>query len=156
MRHRADNRAGTRREVQNYAGDGIDLPQLSVICSRWEGDGVSVKITGESQRLRIYLGEADRFHGHPLYQEIVKEARKNGLAGATAFRGNFGFGAHSRIKQASLLDLSADLPIVVEIVDSSAYIEKFLPVIDRMLTEGLVTIEPVDVVKYAHRHHPHT
>lgn len=98
--------------------------------------------------MRIFIGEADRFHGRPLYEAIVESARRKGLAGATVLRGLMGFGADSRMHTAHILRLSEDLPIVIEIVDSPERIEEFLPEIDSMIEEGLVTLEKVQVFAY--------
>lgn len=80
----------------------------------------------EGKLLRIFIGEADRWHGRPLYEAIVEEARKRGLAGATVWKGFMGFGAHSRMHTAKILRLSEDLPVLIEIVDSAEKIEGFL------------------------------
>jgi PII-like signaling protein len=98
--------------------------------------------------LRIYIGESDRHKGTPLYEWIVRRAREQGLAGATVLRGIEGFGAHSRIHTAKILRLSEDLPIIVEIIDSIERIEAFLPEIDEAITEGLVTLEKVQIRLY--------
>ena len=102
----------------------------------------------EGALLRIFLGENDRWDGHPLYEWIVKKAREQGLAGATVVRGIMGFGAHSRMHTAKILRLSEDLPIVVEIVDTREKIEAFLPAIDHAIGEGLATVERVSVRFY--------
>jgi PII-like signaling protein len=107
-----------------------------------------MKIEGEARRVRVYLGESDHWHGQPLFTAIVERCRREGLAGATVLRGIEGFGAHSRIHTARLLQLSEDLPIVVEIVDTAEQIDRLLPLLDEMVTEGLITVEPVHVVKY--------
>jgi PII-like signaling protein len=106
-------------------------------------------IGGEQGRLlRIFIGESDR-HGHvPLYEWIVRKAREHGLAGATVLRGIEGFGAHSQVHTTKILRLSIDLPVVVEIVDTPERIEAFLPVIDDAITEGLATIEGVEIRFY--------
>ena len=97
---------------------------------------------------RIFIGESDR-HGHqPLYESIVLQAREAGLAGATVLRGVMGFGKHSVLHTAKILRLSEDLPMIIEIVDSLEKIEKFLPVLDELITDGLVTIETVKVIHY--------
>jgi len=98
--------------------------------------------------LRIFIGETDRHEGMPLYEWIVRRARAHGLAGATVLRGLEGFGAHSRIHTAKVLRLSADLPIVIEIVDTREKIEEFLPVVDGAITEGLATLEKVEIRLY--------
>lgn len=110
-----------------------------------------MKLEGEGTLLRIYIGESDRWHHHPLYEAIVLEARKAGLAGATVLRGPMGFGANSRIHTAKILRLSEDLPIVVEIVDREEAILAFLPVLDGMVAEGMITLEKVQVVRYRSR-----
>jgi PII-like signaling protein len=109
-----------------------------------------MKIMGSAQRVRIFIGESDRYHHQPLYHAIVLKAREMGMAGATVCRAFEGFGASTRIRSANLLDLSADLPVVVEIVDGQEYVERFLPVLDQMVDKGLITVDPVQVVKYAH------
>jgi PII-like signaling protein len=109
-----------------------------------------MKIEGEARRVRVYLGESDHWHGQPLFTAIVERCRREGLAGATVLRGIEGFGAHSRIHTARLLQLSEDLPIVVEIVDTVEQIDRLLPLLDEMVTEGMITVEPVHVVKYVH------
>lgn len=103
----------------------------------------------EGTLLRIFLGEADRWDGKPLYEALVLRARELQLAGATVLRGVIGFGKHSHLRSAHLLELSTDLPIVVEIIDTAENIERFLPEVDRMVREGLVTLEQVQVLKYA-------
>lgn len=107
-----------------------------------------MKSRSEGKRLRMYLGESDRWHGRPLYEALVLRAREEGLAGATMLRGMMGFGAASRIHTAKILRLSEDLPIVVEIVDAAERIDAFLPVVDEMVREGLVTVERVEVILY--------
>lgn len=102
----------------------------------------------EGRLLRVYIGESDRFEGMPLYQWIVLKAREFKLAGATVLRGLEGFGAHSRMHTAKVLRLSQDLPIVVEIVDSPERIGEFIPIIDEVIGEGLVTQERVEVQFY--------
>jgi len=102
----------------------------------------------EGHLLRIFLGESDRHEGMPLYEWIVRKAREAGLAGATVLRGLEGFGARSRIHTAKILRLSTDLPIVVEVVDTREKIEAFLPTIDGAITEGLATLEKVEIRFY--------
>lgn len=113
-----------------------------------------MKIEGQAQLVRIFIGESDRCGGKPLYEAIVLAAREAGLAGATVLRGLEGYGARSRIHTARILRLSEDLPIVVEIVDSEARIAAFLPRLDAMVTEGLVTLERVQVLIYRHGEPP--
>lgn len=109
-----------------------------------------MKLPSEALLLRTFIGESDKFEGRPLYEVIVEEARKRGMAGATVLRGFLGFGANSRIHTSKVLRLSEDLPIVVEIVDEDEKIEAFLPELDKMLAEGLVTLEKVRIITYRH------
>jgi hypothetical protein len=98
--------------------------------------------------LRIFIGDSDRWKGRPLHQALVEAAREHGLAGATVLHGTMGFGAHSRMHTAAILRLSTDLPIIVEIVDLPERIQAFLPIVDEMVQEGLVTIEAAEVLIY--------
>jgi uncharacterized protein len=109
-----------------------------------------MKIAGPGKLVRIYIGESDHWHGKALYKAIVERARKEGLAGATVTRGIEGFGANSRIHTTSILRLSEDLPVKIEIVDVEERISRFLPLLDEMVTEGLITIQDCDIVKYVH------
>ena len=104
----------------------------------------------EAMLLRIFIGESDRYQGRPLYEVIVLEARKRGMAGATVLRGVMGFGADSRMHTAKILRLSEDLPIIVEIVDKPERIAEFLPELDKMIEEGLITLERARVIAYRH------
>jgi uncharacterized protein len=118
---------------------------MVALCSR---QGALMKIEGEGKLLRVFVGESDRWQGKPLYQAIVERVRKEGLAGATVLRGIEGFGADSRLHTARILRLSADLPVVIEIVDSAEQLERILPVLDEMVGEGMVTVERVEVIAY--------
>ncbi|MFO0840357.1 MAG: DUF190 domain-containing protein [Phycisphaerae bacterium] len=102
----------------------------------------------EARLLRVFIGESDRWHGKPLYEALVLKAREMHLAGATVLRGPMGFGAHSRMHTTKVLRLSQDLPIVIEIVDTAEKIDAFLNQIDPMVSEGLVTLENVRVIRY--------
>jgi uncharacterized protein len=107
-----------------------------------------MSIPEEGYLLRIFIGESDR-HGHrPLYESIVLQAREAGLAGATVLRGVMGFGKHSILHTAKILRLSEDMPMIIEIVDSLEKIEEFLPRLDELIKDGLVTIEQVRVIHY--------
>ncbi len=107
-----------------------------------------MKTEGTGQLLRIFIGEADRWEGKPLYEAIVLKAREAGLAGATVTRGFLGYGANSHIRTTKILSLSQDLPVVVEIVDESDKIEALLPQLDGMLSKGMMTLEKMTVVMY--------
>ena len=109
-----------------------------------------------AELLRIFIGETDRHEGKPLYEAIVAAARGRGMAGATVLRGIEGFGAHSRMHSAKILRSSEDLPIVVEIVDTTEKIEAFLPVLDGMIEEGMVTVETIRILAYRGGQRPDT
>jgi uncharacterized protein len=110
-----------------------------------------MRLEGRQKRLTIFVGESDR-HGHtPLATEIVQRAHRAGLAGATVFRGIEGYGASQHIHTTRILSLSDDLPITVVIVDTDERIQSFLPDLDELITEGLVIIDDVEVVKYVGR-----
>ena len=107
-----------------------------------------MNIPEEGYLLRVFIGESDKAGHRPLYEEIVLKAREAGLAGATVLRGVMGFGKNSILHTAKILRLSEDLPMVVEIVDSLEKVEAFLPSLDAMIKDGLVTIEKVRVIHY--------
>ena len=107
-----------------------------------------MKLSGPGKLLRVFIGESDRHGAQPLYMAIVEEARKRGLSGATVFKGIEGFGGHSVVHAARVFDLSADLPVVIEIADTEERIREFLPALDVMVHEGLVTLESVEVIHY--------
>jgi uncharacterized protein len=109
----------------------------------------------DGQRLRIYIGESDRWHGKPLDAALLETLRGHGMAGATIFRGYAGFGAHSRFRSAAQEALSVDLPVVIEVVDTPEMIAALLNVVDPMVREGLITLEDVRIVKYTHRAETH-
>lgn len=106
------------------------------------------KIPSGGKLLRIFIGETDKWEGMPLYEAIVQLAKKEKLAGATAVKGFLGFGAKSHMHTAKILRLSEDLPIIIEIVDSEKNINRFLPHLDKMVKDGLITLEKVKVVAY--------
>jgi len=112
-----------------------------------------MKLSGEGKLLRIFLGEGDHYKGQQLFEAIVHLARSKGLAGATVLRGVEGFGAHSRMHKSAILDLSEDLPILIEIVDTSEKVEALLPEIDEIIGKAncgvMMTMEKVDVRKYS-------
>ena len=110
-----------------------------------------MRLAGAAQRLTVLVGEDDRWHGKPLYTEIVHRAHAAGLAGASVFHGIEGYGASSRIHTSRLLSLSEDLPVAIVIVDSAERIEAFLPQLDELVTEGLVVLDDVRVVRYVGR-----
>src|SRR5271154_918899 len=107
-----------------------------------------MQIPTEAVLLRIFIGESDRWQHKPLYEAIVLAAREAHLAGATVLRGPMGFGKSSRVHSTKIMELSTDLPLVIEIVDSEEKITSFLPALDKMITGGLVTLEKVKVLQY--------
>ena len=113
-----------------------------------------MELKGEAKLLRIFIGESDKVHHIPLYEAIVKEAKTMGLAGATAWRGILSYGPNSRIRTAKILDLSSDMPVIIEITDDEAKINTFLPKLNDLFEEsscgGLITVEKVQIIKYLH------
>jgi PII-like signaling protein len=107
-------------------------------------------LDGDQTLVRIFLGESDTWHHQPLARAILERLRSEGFAGATVVHGVAGFGASSIIHTAHLLELSTDLPVVIEVVDDQAHVDRLLPILDEMITGGaLVTVERVRVVRYA-------
>jgi hypothetical protein len=106
-------------------------------------------LNGEQVLVRIFLGESDKWHHVPLHRALLERLRKEGFAGATVFRAMAGFGATSVVHTTTLVDLSRDLPIVVEVVDTEEHIERLKPILDEMLQGGLVTMEKAHVLRYA-------
>lgn len=109
-----------------------------------------MKLPEEGMLLRIFIGESDNYKGKALYEQIVLKARELNLAGATVVRGIMGFGADSRMHTAKLLRLSEDLPVVIEMVDTEEKLNTIIPFLDEVVTEGLITLEKVRVIKYRH------
>ena len=113
-----------------------------------------MELKGEAKLLRIFIGESDKVKHTPLYEAIVREAKACGLAGATAWRGILAYGPTSRIKTEKILDLSADMPLIIEITDDEEKINAFLPRLERLFEEadsgGLVTVEKVQIIRYLH------
>ncbi|MEX0991715.1 MAG: DUF190 domain-containing protein [Actinomycetota bacterium] len=110
-----------------------------------------MKFEGEGKLLRIFIGESDHWDHKPLYEEIVRRARAEGLAGATVLRGIEGFGKSSRLHTTRLLSMSEDLPVVIELVDTAERIDHILPILDELVAEGMMTVEPVHVIAYRGR-----
>lgn len=149
-----------RAHVALYRSGGAELKprdkaaRVDVIATQdastaWEVS--TVRLPEEGVLLRIFIGESDREKGsnRPLYEAIVQRAREAQLAGATVLKGPMGFGRHSRMHTARLLEMSTDLPVLIEIVDAEEKIHAFMPLVDEMVAEGLVTLEAVRVIKYA-------
>jgi PII-like signaling protein len=105
-------------------------------------------LSGEQVMVRIFFGESDRWKHRPLEAALLERLRTEGFAGATVFRGVAGFGANSVIHTTHLLELSADLPVVIEVVDTEEHVERLLPILEEMVDDGLVTMEKVRVLRY--------
>ena len=146
-RHRADGRGAAAGPSPGLALGDLLRPLSTV--PRVEPRG-RMKVNTDGVLLRVFIGESDRFAGRPLYEAIVQAARELGLAGATVLRGTEGFGANSVVHKAGLLEMSSDLPVVVEIVDAEEKVRALLPHLERMVTEGMVTMEYVVVLLYRH------
>ncbi|MDQ1288817.1 MAG: uncharacterized protein QG622_2383 [Actinomycetota bacterium] len=112
---------------------------------------MEVTFEGAALRLTVFVGETDQWHHRPLYTEIVHRAHAAGLAGATVLRGIEGYGASSRIHTVRLLSLSENLPIAVILVDEADKVRAFLPQLDELIEEGLVLVDPVEVIRYVGR-----
>jgi PII-like signaling protein len=110
-----------------------------------------MRLEGNARMLRVHFGEDDRFEGAPLYEAIIHACRELDIAGATVYRGIEGFGASTRIHRAHFWSLSSDAPIMVTVIDSEDKIRTLLPVLDRMVTEGMIAISNVEVIKYTHQ-----
>jgi PII-like signaling protein len=110
-----------------------------------------MQIPRQAVSLRIFIGESDHCDGKPLYEAIVMKAREQHLAGATVLRGPMGFGKSSRLHTSKILRLSEDLPLLIEIVDSEDNINAFLPILDGMMSSGLITLEKVQVLQYGEK-----
>ncbi|MCX7760312.1 MAG: DUF190 domain-containing protein [Hydrogenothermaceae bacterium] len=108
-----------------------------------------MKVQSEAVLLRIHIGEADKFEGKPLYKKILSVLRENKIAGATVIRGIAGFGKSTVLHTASIIDISEDLPIVIEVIDREENINTVLPKIDELIKDGLITMEKVKVIKYS-------
>ena len=110
------------------------------------------KFVGETVLMRIFIGESDRCGHRPLYEALIELFRSAGLAGATVLRGVAGFGAHSVYHTDKLLRLSADLPMIIEVVDTQEKLAAVMPQIDQMMSGGLITMEKATVIRYSHHH----
>ena len=105
-------------------------------------------LEGTQVLVRVFIGESDQWHHQPLHVALLERLRREGFSGATVTRGVAGFGAHSLIHTANILRLSQDLPVILEVVDTEAEVERLRPILDEMVTEGLVTMEKVTVLRY--------
>jgi PII-like signaling protein len=106
------------------------------------------KCIGEKTLMRIFIGESDKIDGRPLHKEVLKTLRKIGMAGATVLHGVAGYGARSVYHTSNILRLSQDLPVVIEVVDSDEKIQEIIPILDKMLNGGMITLEKANVIMY--------
>jgi uncharacterized protein len=114
-----------------------------------------MKLEGTAKMLRIHFGEDDKWHGRPLYQAIVERCRQLDIAGATVLRGIEGYGASTMIRKFHMLRFSSDAPILVQVIDTEEKIQRLLPALDEMVTEGLIAMSDVEVIKYVHQEGEH-
>ena len=126
----------------------LELPPLSTLPKIEPGNHMTLNENGVL--LRVFIGESDRFENQPLYEAIVQKVRQLGLAGATVLRGSEGFGARSVVHKTALLEMSSDLPIIIEIVESREKIDLLLPHLQAMVAEGMITMEYVTILLYRH------
>lgn len=110
-----------------------------------------MKLEGKAKLLRIHFGEDDKHKGKPLYQVIVQKCRELDIAGATVFRGIEGYGASTLVRRSHLLSFSSDLPVMVSIIDTEENLRKLLPFLDEVVSEGLIAMSDVEVIKYVHQ-----
>jgi uncharacterized protein len=114
-----------------------------------------MKLEGKAKMLRIHFGEDDQWQGLPLYQAIVERCRKLDIAGATVYRGIEGYGASTMIRRSHMFRFSSDAPILVQIIDTEENIQRLIPALDEMVSEGLIAVSDVEVIKYVHQHGQH-
>jgi uncharacterized protein len=114
-----------------------------------------MKLEGKAKMLRIHFGEDDKWQGRPLYQAIVERCRQLDIAGATVLRGIEGYGASTMIRRSHMLNFSSDAPILVQIIDTEENIQRLIPALDEMVTEGLIAMSEVEVIKYVHQQGEH-
>jgi PII-like signaling protein len=110
-----------------------------------------VKIEGKAKMMRIYIGDSDRWQDQPLHEALVRAMRANDLAGVTVYRGILGFGAHRRVHKDKAFHLSHDCSLMLTVVDTEEKLNSFLPIVEKMVQEGLVVLSDADIIKYAHR-----
>ena len=154
-REKVDELLGT---LQEMCGSGMIEIQETTIAKPAQVSkakdlpaGVHVKIEGKAKLMRIFVGESDRWEGKPLHEALVLAMRAHDLAGATVYRGILGYGAHRRVHKEKPLHLSRDGSIMICVVDTEEKLKSFLPLVDKMVHEGLVVLSDVDIIKYAHR-----
>lgn len=145
-------------KLEELVGSGlIEVQETNIIRAAQPSEpkrnapSVQVKIEGKARLMQIYFGESDKWNGKPLYEALVEAMRANDLAGVTVYRGILGYGAHRRVHKDKPFHLSHDASMMLSVVDTVEKLEEFLPVVDKMVQEGLVVLSDVDIIKYAHR-----
>lgn len=145
-------------KLEEMAGSGMIEIQETTIAKpaqvskpRKDPTPEHVRIEGKAKLMRIFIGESDRWQEQPLHEALIRAMRANDLAGATVYRGILGYGAHRRVHKQKPLLLSQDNSIMISVVDTEEKLKEVLPVIDKMVQEGLVVLSDVDIIKYAHR-----
>ncbi|HEX4155874.1 MAG TPA: DUF190 domain-containing protein [Acidobacteriaceae bacterium] len=145
-------------KLQELVGSGlIEVQETNIIklvqpsVSKSAAPSVQVKIEGKARLMQIYFGESDKWNDKPLYEALVEAMRANDLAGVTVYRGILGYGAHRRVHKDKPFHLSHDASMMLSVVDTVQKLEEFLPIVDKMVQEGLVVLSDVDIIKYAHR-----
>lgn len=146
-------------KLQQMVGTGlIEMQDTTIVKpaeknqSRASREGTPLKREGKAKMMRIYIGENDKWNGKPLYEAIVSGLRAHDIAGVTVYRGILGYGANRRIHKDAKLSLSHDRPILLSVVDTEEKLQKFMPILDEMVQQGLVVLSDVDVIKYAHNY----
>jgi PII-like signaling protein len=145
-------------KLEEMAGSGMIEIQETTIAKPAQSSSTKnaprpehAKIEGKARMMRIYIGESDQWKDKPLYQALVRALRANDMAGVTVYKGILGYGAHRRVHKDKALHLSHDSSIMLSVVDTDEKLQAFLPIVDQMVSEGLVVLSEVDIVKYAHR-----
>jgi PII-like signaling protein len=145
-------------KLEEMAGSGMIEVQETTIAKpaqiskpKKTAPPAHVRIEGKAKMMRIYIGESDQWKDKPLYEGLVRAMRSHDLAGVTVYRGILGYGAHRRVHKDKALRLSHDASMMLSVVDTEEKLQGFLPIVDQMVTEGLVVLSDVDIVKYAHR-----
>lgn len=144
-------------KLQEMAGTGlIEVQETSVVKPAEAGAKPKaapehMKMQGKARMMRIYIGESDRWQDKPLHEALVQAMRANDIAGVTVYRGIQGYGAHRRFHKDKPLHLSHDASIMLSAIDTEAKLNAFMPVVDRMVAEGLVVLSDVDIIKYSWR-----
>jgi PII-like signaling protein len=146
-------------KLQEMAGSGLIEMQDTTIVKpaakkekRKSSEGAPLKSESKAKMMRIYIGENDKWNGKPLYEAIVNGLRAHDIAGVTVYRGILGYGANRRIHKDAKLSLSHDRPILISVVDKEEKLQKFMPILDDMVQQGLVVLSNVDVIKYTHNY----